>query len=792
MENTPEIPAITLRPWNVGYRIKNRWEILDIKKGGMGIVYIVLDHEWNRKFALKSFQDQFLQNEDTVRRFLAEAEIWTALGRHTNIVYAEFVEKIEGKPVLFLEYIEGGDLSQCIGRLRIVEFLDFAIQFCSGMEYAYEKLGVIHRDIKPGNVMVQRDPRFCSGYCFKVSDFGLVKALGGKSKEMQFDVSTGLGTGAFMPPEQFPGEVRKMYSYLGNVTTKSDIYAFGVTLYLLLTRRLPFDTEAQVFMLSPVHPKILTPTIPEKLDALIMRCLEKDPDMRYANFTILKEELIALFHGLCPEPYVVIGKQEDLSDIDWLNRGVALNNLGKHRDAMACIEKALAMNRYEPRTWNDKGNTLVQMNQISDALACFDKALELYPEYVIAMCRKGIALAKIGTYHEAITWYDKALGIDPHYAEAQNHKGVALGSLGNHQEAIICYDNALKINPRDPTVLSNKGASLCALQRYDEAVLYFDRAVEINPRDPQVLTPKGMSLFGFGYYSEALDYFNRAIALDPTWYMAWYGKGVSLAALGKNQEAIQCLETHIERFPRELVQLGVTSTVQQARDIITHLKGSEAGNNIRTGLGTSPDVKGHTASSPVIDQTSLESWNKEAAYLISRQKFKEAVTVCEKILGVTEDDAIAWNNKGIALAHLGEFEKAIACHDSALEINPRDTHAWNNKGLDYAELGRFSETIRCYDHTLEINPDDALAWHNKGLALASLKKFMDAITCYDKALKIRLDYDMAFFSKGASLANIGEYSEALRCFEQFIQCAKPEHASMVKEAQQIILQLRGR
>lgn len=791
-ESTPEIPASIHRPWDIGYRIKNRWEILDIKKGGMGVVYIVLDHEWNRKFALKSFQDRFLHNEDTIRRFLAESETWTTLDRHTNIVYAEFVEKIEGKPVLFLEYIEGGDLSRCIGKLGIVESLDFAIQFCSGMEYAYRKHGVIHRDIKPGNVMVKKDPRFSSGYCFKVTDFGLVKALGGKFEDTQFDVSTGLGTGAFMPPEQFPGGVRKMYSYSGKVTTKSDIYAFGITLYLLLTRMLPFDTEAQVFMLSPVRPKILNPAIPEKLDALIIRCLKKDPDTRYADFTVLKEELIAIFHGLSPEPYVVVGKQEDLSDIDWLNRGVALNNLGKHRDAMACIENALAMNRDEPRAWNDKGNTLVDLNQISDAIACFDKALELYPEYAIAMCRKGIALAKGGRYHEAIRWYDKALGVDPHYAEAQNHKGVALGSLGNHQDAIKCYDNALKMNTRDPTVLSNKGASLCALQRYDEAVVFFDRAVRINPRDPQVLTSKGMSLFGFEKYSEALDYFNRAIALDPTWYMAWYGKGVSLAALGKNQEAIQCLETHIERFPRELVQLGVTSTVQQVRDIITHLKGSEAGNNIPTGLGKSPESAGHTPISRVIDQRSLESWHKEAVYLISRQKFKEAVSVCQKILVVNRKDAVAWNNKGIALAHLGEFEKAIACHDNALEINPRDTHAWNNKGLDYAELGRFSETIWCYDHTLEINPDDALAWHNKGLALTRLKKFTDAITCYDTALKIRLDYDMAYFSRGAALANIGKYSEAVRCFEQFTRYAKPEHASMVKEAQQIIRQLRGR
>lgn len=786
------IPDKISRPWEKGYKINNRWEILDIKRGGMGIIYIVHDHEWLRKFALKSFQDRFLQDEDTVRRFMAEAETWTTLERHTNIVFAEFVEKIEGKPVLFLEYIESGDLSRFIGKLGIVESLDFAIQFCSGMEYAYRKLGVIHRDIKPGNVMVQKDPRFRSGYCYKVSDFGLVKALGGKFEEQLFEVSTGLGTTPFMPPEQYPEKVQKMFSYSGKVTTRSDIYAFGVTLYLLLTGRLPFTDISQVFTRHPARPKSLNPGLPERLDALIMRCLEKDPDNRYPDFTALKEDLIEIINGLTREQYIVIGKQEDLTNIEWLNRGVALANLGKYHDAIEFFDKSITTNPSEPRAWKDKGNTLARLNQIPEAIRCFDKALKLDSGYAKAWSGKGIALGKTGNYQEAIMCYYKALEIRPDFAETLNYIGLAFGGLGNHLEAIKYYERALAINPRDPTVLTNMGASVSALKKYKEAVPYFDRAVEINPRDPQVLTTKGMSLYGFEKYSEALEYFNRAIVLDPAWHMAWYGKGVSLAALGKSEEAIQCLEKHIRLFPSSLIQAGVVPTVHQAQDIIGQLKKREAHNCVPKDLGKSPGSPGQVGKSPVIDQRTRESWHKEAANLINRQKFKEAVVVCEKILEVNQKDAGAWNNKGIALANLGEFQKAIACHDNALEINPRDTHAWNNKGLDYAEIGLFSETVECYNHALEINPDDALAWHNKGLALASLKKFTDAITCYDKAMKIRPDYDLAYFSRGAALANIGKYPEAVYCFEQFIRYAKPEHTPMVKEAQQILRQLKSK
>ena len=135
------------KPWEIGYKILNRFKILDIIKGGMGIVYIVHDNKWNRKFAIKTFQDKFLWDEKVIQRFMAEAETWTELERHTNIVFANFVIRVEGKPLIFLEYIDSGDLNHFIGKMGITESLDFAIQFCSGMEYVYQKNGIIHRDI---------------------------------------------------------------------------------------------------------------------------------------------------------------------------------------------------------------------------------------------------------------------------------------------------------------------------------------------------------------------------------------------------------------------------------------------------------------------------------------------------------------------------------------------------------------------------------------------------------------------------------------------------------------------
>jgi len=104
------------RNWNVGDRLENRWEIHKIFRGGMGVVYIVHDHEWNEALAAKTFQDEvFARSPSIAPMFTREALAWVQLGMHPNIAQASFVQEIEGKPVLFLEYVSGGDLSEWIG-----------------------------------------------------------------------------------------------------------------------------------------------------------------------------------------------------------------------------------------------------------------------------------------------------------------------------------------------------------------------------------------------------------------------------------------------------------------------------------------------------------------------------------------------------------------------------------------------------------------------------------------------------------------------------------------------------
>jgi len=516
----------------------------------MGIVYAVYDRECNRMFAFKTFQDKYIWDEDAIQRFITEAVTWTELERHTNIVFANYVLNIHGKPFLFLDYIGGGDLNQFIGKLTIEQGLDFAIQFCTGMEYAYHKLGVIHRDIKPANVLVHKDPEFRFGYCFKVTDFGLVKALGDEFQGEFVEVSTVMGTIPFMPPEQFPKRIQKTFSFHGLMTTRSDIYSFGVTLYVLLTGKLPFSNLEEIFLKKPEHPLFLNQKIPESLDRLILKCLEKDPNKRYTTFKGLQEDLLEIFKEITGEVYVIVGKNEELTGADWNDKGIAFDSLGKPQEALACYNKALAINPKLPGAWNNKGIALVNLGKPQEACGCFDQALEIYPKSDDVWNNKGLALLALKKFPEALECFNKVLEKNPRDFIAWYNKGAALAQLGEFQEAIWSCDKALEIYPRECNAWNNKGLALLALKKFPEALECYDKALEINPRDEEMWNNKGFAFLILGKFHESLWCLDTALNINPTYYRSWRNKGIALHKMGKKQEAIICFEKYEEFAPK--------------------------------------------------------------------------------------------------------------------------------------------------------------------------------------------------------------------------------------------------
>ena len=257
----------------VGKRLDGKYEIHNlIGVGGMAYVYRAYDRMEDRWVAIKILKEEFSDNSDFLRRFRNEAKAITLLS-HPNIVEVFDVSFGDRLQYIVMEYIDGVTLKQYIEQeqaLRWDEALHFTIQILLALEHAHEK-GIIHRDIKPQNVMLLQDGTI------KVTDFGIARF---SQSETQTMTDKAIGSVHYIAPEQARGDF---------ITDKADIYSVGVMLYEMITGRLPFmaDNAVSVALMQlqakPVMPRDLNPSLPKGLEQITMKAMEKNPADRFQS-----------------------------------------------------------------------------------------------------------------------------------------------------------------------------------------------------------------------------------------------------------------------------------------------------------------------------------------------------------------------------------------------------------------------------------------------------------------------------------------------------------------------------
>lgn len=241
-----------------------------IGQGGGAVVYRAFQPQLERWVAIKVLNIEGAGGWQFLRRFRREARAIAAL-RHPNILNIHDYGEDKGRAYIVMELVEGGSLQQRIGRPAddCAKALNLVIPVGEALAYAHSK-GIIHRDVKPGNILLMREDWPL------LADFGLVKVEGARQKLTQ--PGSILGTATYLSPEQVAGE---------DVDQRTDIYSLGIVLYELLTGRLPFDTDspAESMMMrmyeSPVPPCQLNPKISGSLETVLMRALERGLDARY-------------------------------------------------------------------------------------------------------------------------------------------------------------------------------------------------------------------------------------------------------------------------------------------------------------------------------------------------------------------------------------------------------------------------------------------------------------------------------------------------------------------------------
>lgn len=266
----------------IGKMLDNRYEVLErIGTGGMAVVYKARCHRLNRLVAIKILKPELASDEDFLRRFQSESQA-VAMLSHTNIVSIYDVCRSDGLDYIVMELIDGMSLKQYMIKrgtpLNWREALHFITQIVRALGHAHSR-GIVHRDIKPHNIMVLRDGSV------KVTDFGIARLTSAAQATLTQEA---LGSVHYISPEQAKGS---------HVDGRSDLYSVGVMLYEMLTGRLPFEGETPVFVAIqhinsiPISPRELNPDIPEALEAITMKAMAPNADQRYLSAEDMLEDL---------------------------------------------------------------------------------------------------------------------------------------------------------------------------------------------------------------------------------------------------------------------------------------------------------------------------------------------------------------------------------------------------------------------------------------------------------------------------------------------------------------------
>ncbi|SCX12113.1 serine/threonine protein kinase [Lachnospiraceae bacterium YSD2013] len=362
----------------IGMMIGERYEVLEkIGTGGMSDVYKAKDHKLNRFVAVKVLKQEFAENANFVSKFKIEAQAAAGL-MHPNIVNVYDVGEENGTNYIVMELVEGITLKKYIekkARLSVKEAVTIAIQIGMGIEAAHNN-HIIHRDIKPQNVIISKEGKV------KVTDFGIAKAA--TSNTITSNV---MGSVHYTSPEQARG---------GYSDEKSDIYSLGITLFEMLTGRVPFNGETTVAIaIKQIQEEMPSPReyvddIPISVEQIVLKCTQKSPDRRYQSMGALIEDLKKTF--ITPdEDFVKIKDEDELG----ATRAVTQDELeALKKNTRGSEDLTGELPKVNPNQNDDDSEYDSKMDKLTTILAIFMGAAILV--IAIFLIGKGIGAIKLG------------------------------------------------------------------------------------------------------------------------------------------------------------------------------------------------------------------------------------------------------------------------------------------------------------------------------------------------------------------------------------------------------------
>lgn len=745
-------------------------------QGGMGRVYKAYDKDLDRTVAIKVVRQGMMGDVDALKRFKQELLLASKIS-HKNILRIHDMGEVGEIKFITMAYVEGQDLQRIIldnPKMPIERMLSFAQQLAEALAAAHSE-GVVHRDLKPQNILVAKNDQVY------VSDFGLAKSFEegavGMTKTGAF-----LGTPRYMSPEQVEGKPADQ---------RSDLYAYGLILYEMAVGDVPFTGESTLKVMyqriqeKPKNPKLVNPSLPNWLVRVIMRALERDPAARYQNaYEILADLqggrtgssasrtvqiqlpefaerrwtwyvagavlLVALFFAIPFTRHLIFrtGAQTETSAVSGvppLSQGkfVAILPLRILGDAQSLgyvgegLNESLNAKLFQLKNVRLASDSAVQKISINDPLEKTARSL-------------GVNLIVHGTLQGNADQMSIIMDLediaDGKKLWTQQFSGVPKDLLTLEDQIATALVSALDLKPSTEEMARASERPTDNVEAYD---LYL-RGREALRGAQTAATAQ-----------TAVDYFSQGVQKDP---------GFALAYAGLADAAMTMYSEKKDSFWAEKA-LGAAQRAEQLKASVPEVHFSLGNVYQRTGKNTQAivELKRGLQLAPNSDEGYVRLGD---AYLSNGQK-DEALAAYKKALDV---NPYFWGNHlglGNAYYSIGDFDKARQEYQKVTELEPDNVTGWDNLGDAFERMGQYAQSIPAYQKSIQLDPTWS-AYSNLGNIYFLMKKYPDSVDAFEKAVQLGPNQEMAVGNLADAYRLSGQKDKASAAYDKAIALAYQE------------------
>ena len=514
------------------YRLDNL-----IAEGGFSQVWRAFDLELQRVVAVKVPKPSRLQSADA---FMAEARRVARL-KHPGIVPVFDVGREGDFCFIVSEFVEGGSLGDHLVNSPPTQqqAIRWVIEVAEALEYAHLH-GVIHRDVKPGNILIDHHNRAL------LADFGIAQSANKAGRQ-----ALSLGTLRYMSPEQLEGKA---------VDPRADIFSLGVVLHEALTGKLPYSSaEPNVLRREIVAgvKNVSAPDLSAELKHICRKALQRNPQQRHTSAAHFAAELRRSLGSRRPShwPWVllVVVVAVGVGALLWWKYGQPVP-VGRRASEKPVMQQPSADPNKPPLTaaeWMALGKKDFDQNFFDRAAESYTQVVTLEPNNAEAFAMRGRCKVQGGNFKGSVADFSKAIDLDPKNAEVWRLRAYAQGALRQFDPAIADGEEALRLKPADPApvkdllarLYSNRAADHAKAERYAEAAEDVTQAMKHDPKAAVFYHQRGSCHFNLKQYEKAAADFTVAIEREPTKGSHYTNRGMCWQALGKMDEANADFET---------------------------------------------------------------------------------------------------------------------------------------------------------------------------------------------------------------------------------------------------------